>query len=306
MPIPFQLDINPERIIRGDFFPSRQKLRGNMIFCHGFKGFKDWGFIPHAAQSLAEHFNVITFNFSHNGVGEDRDTFSELDKFAKNTYSKELEDLQTVVHHLQQGTLPLRTTGDETQSKAETSAGLNGTEHAVRAAGGSTLPLFLLGHSRGAGVSLIYAFDHPDDVAGIISWNGITHVDLFSDEQKKEMRQNGRTYIANARTKQNMPLDVDILEDMEANRDRFNIIARVQTCEVPILLVQGTDDHPHLLDGSRQLMANNPAVKRIDIPGGNHTFNAVHPFKEETKPLKAAIDHTRHWMTEISQRSAST
>lgn len=38
----------------------------------------------------SEHYDVITFNFSHNGVGENLLEFTELETFAVNTYSCEL------------------------------------------------------------------------------------------------------------------------------------------------------------------------------------------------------------------------
>jgi pimeloyl-ACP methyl ester carboxylesterase len=270
MPIPFQIQVIPNRIIRADFFPAQREPLGTLIICHGFKGFKDWGFFPHAAQTLASDLNVITFNFSHNGVGEDLTQFTELEKFAKNTYSRELEDLHTLVTAVKNTSLPLN--GDVKQI-AE--------------------PLFLLGHSRGGGVSLIYAFDHPESIAGVISWNGITNVDLFSDEQKKEMRETGRSYVVNARTGQQLPLDKEILDDIEANHDRFNIIERAKTATVPIILIQGTEDHQRLLVGSERLVQANPHIRWVKIDGGNHTFNAVHPFAGETKQLSEALRHTQ-------------
>ena len=62
-----------------------------LIFVHGFKGFKDWGFGPYIGDYFAEKgFFVITFNFSHNGIGEGKTEFGELEKFAQNTFSLEV------------------------------------------------------------------------------------------------------------------------------------------------------------------------------------------------------------------------
>ncbi|MCK5087881.1 MAG: alpha/beta hydrolase, partial [Melioribacteraceae bacterium] len=45
--------------------------RNCLIYIHGFKGFKDWGFVPYIGEYFANKgFFVITFNFSHNGIGE--------------------------------------------------------------------------------------------------------------------------------------------------------------------------------------------------------------------------------------------
>ena len=99
---------------------------------------------------------MLTFNFSHNGIGEYLEQFSELEKFAVNTYSRELADLALVLEHV------------------ATQPELTG------------LPVYLVGHSRGAGVSLVYALDHPEQVAGVISWNGVTNLDLFTADKKKK------------------------------------------------------------------------------------------------------------------------
>ena len=176
--------------------PKLEPSKGTLLLCHGYKGFKNWGMFPHVANELADVVDVVALNFSHNGVGENLMDFTELDKFARDTYSRDLEDIQAVIADIH---------------KHET----------------TTKPILLLGHSRGAGVSLIYALDHPEDIAGVISWNGIANVDLLTPENKAEMRATGRSYTLNGRTKQMMPLDLEILEDMERNQERFDIIGRV-------------------------------------------------------------------------------
>ena len=51
-----------------------------LIYLHGFKGFKDWGFVPHAGHFFARNgFSFLTFNFSHNGIGPDGHTDAHLD-----------------------------------------------------------------------------------------------------------------------------------------------------------------------------------------------------------------------------------
>ncbi|EGL83516.1 hypothetical protein CathTA2_0912 [Caldalkalibacillus thermarum TA2.A1] len=284
MSIPFKIEMAPNRLIRGELFPAHEPPQGTIIICHGFKGFKDWGFFPYVANTLSSSLplHVITFNFSHNGVGDNPYEFTELEKFAKNTYTKELEDLDTLVQAVRNHTLPLENAQKNIELMPE--------------------PLFLLGHSRGGGVSLIYAFDHPEWIAGVISWNGITNVDLFTEEQKHEMREKGRTFIDNARTGQKMPIDLEVIEDIEANQARFNIVERAKTTHVPIFLIQGTDDHPRLIEGSQTLVNANPQIQWIKIPDGNHTFNAVHPFAGETKPLYEAIKHTEEAIKSIMQR----
>jgi len=74
------------------------KLSPCLIFIHGFKGFKDWGFGPYIGNYFAHNgFFVLTFNFSHNGVGDSLTEFIEFDKFANNTFSLEISELSELI-----------------------------------------------------------------------------------------------------------------------------------------------------------------------------------------------------------------
>ncbi|SHN79229.1 Lysophospholipase, alpha-beta hydrolase superfamily [Paenibacillus sp. ov031] len=258
----FELPVGEDAVIRGNIFTARQPAQGIIILAHGYKGFKDWGMFPYTASQLSENYHVLTFNFSHNGVGEDLEQFSELEKFAVNTYSRELADLATLLDYV------------------STQPELN------------ELPVFLLGHSRGAGVSLVYALDHPEQIAGVLSWNGVTNLDLFTPEQKEEMRTHGRSHVTNGRTGQQMPLDVSILEDLDAHKERYAIIDRLASSPLRVALIQGTEDGTRLRDGSAALVQARPDIPWHQIPGGSHTFNTVHPFKESTTQLEQAIAET--------------
>lgn len=260
--IPFELHITDQRVVRGDVYKANTApSKGTLLLCHGYKGFKNWGMFPHVASELAEVVDVVALNFSHNGVGENLMDFTELEKFARDTYSRDIEDIQVVIADIHK-------------------------DEAVK-------PIFLLGHSRGAAVSLIYALDHPEEIAGVISWNGIANVDLLTPENKTEMRATGRSYTLNGRTKQMMPLDLEILEDMERNKERFDIISRVSGASFPITLIQGTADGERGIRGSENLVANNANIQWVRIPEGNHTFGSVHPFQGETLPLREAIVETK-------------
>src|SRR6266511_5284140 len=77
-----------------------------VIVCHGFKGFKDFAFFPYTSQKLCERgLAVVTVNFSGNGIGDDPVNFTELEKFAQNTISQELDDLEAVVQGISTGAL---------------------------------------------------------------------------------------------------------------------------------------------------------------------------------------------------------
>ncbi|KAF6573929.1 alpha/beta hydrolase family protein [Paenibacillus sp. SEL3] len=259
-----------DAVIRASWFPSKNTAKSLLIIAHGYKGFKDWGMFPYIAEALSMDNHVVTFNFSHNGIGEDLENFTELEKFARNTYSREQEDLELLLSNLR-------------------------ARHEFR-----ELPLFLLGHSRGAGSCFVYALDHPGEIAGVISWNGVTDLDLFTLPQKEEMRAKGRSYVENARTGQQLPLDAIILEDLEQNRQRFAIVDRLANSQLPAVLIQGTEDSKRLREGSALLTSVRPDIEWVQIQGGNHTFNTVHPFQGGSLPLDQAITETRRFIEWIA------
>lgn len=72
-------------IINADYFSDGKGIKPLVIFCHGFKGFKDWGGFPYMMEKMAgEGFAALSFNFTYNGVTETNPTqFSRLDFLLK-------------------------------------------------------------------------------------------------------------------------------------------------------------------------------------------------------------------------------
>jgi len=100
---PFSIAINENDSLVGDFYfiETKEKLP-IVILIHGFTGSKDWGFLPFLAENLAQnHFLAITFNFSYDGVAENRDWVDDTDKFAQNTITRELADISFLIKSLQ-------------------------------------------------------------------------------------------------------------------------------------------------------------------------------------------------------------
>lgn len=272
--IPFQYESEPGRVIRGDAHLCRADggPEATIAIVHGFKGFKDWGMFPYVADRLAASFDVVRFNLSRNGVGASLVEFDELDQFGRQTFSADLEDIAGVVDRIRAGALPLGPSAPRQPIASR---------------------IVLLGHSRGGGESIVYALDRPGAVAGVVAWNGSTRFEaMFGDAALRAMRGEGVAYIDNARTKQRMPLTREIADDLDANRERFDIVGRIPSLRTPLVLVQGTNDHKSLLEGSARLTAAHPAIPWIRIDGGDHTFGAKHPFQGATEPLEAAIDAT--------------
>ncbi len=90
-------DTSKRPIVTDLVYDSSIKLGPLIIFCHGYKGFKDWGAWPLLSEALAASgFVVIKFNFSHNGGTHKQPIdFPDLEAFGNNNYTKELEDFRS-------------------------------------------------------------------------------------------------------------------------------------------------------------------------------------------------------------------
>lgn len=263
----FEIDGADGEPIRGDLRLPRDGPPGPLLLiCHGFKGFKDWGFFPHLSRSLADRGvpNAI-FNFSHCGVAEDGEAFSRLDLFEKGTWGKELFDLQAVMAAASSGKLP----------EAEAYDGES---------------FLLLGHSRGGGVVILTAAREPK-VRRVATMASISHVDRFSDEVKQKWKREGVISIWNMRTKQEMPMDVAFLEDLEENREVYSVEKAAGSLEVPLLVLHGGADSSVPVEEAHDIASWAPGdlVKKVIIPECDHVLGSGHPFPGTNPTLEEGI-----------------
>jgi uncharacterized protein len=268
IPVPSARDPkgSPPAVIRGELRrPEGVEPDTAVVVAHGFKGFRRWGFFPHLARTLAQDGHaVVTFDFSLNGVGAGGEDFDDLAAFARNTFSREVAELSQVVEALRGGVLP----GPVPERVA------------------------ILGHSRGGGVAVLAAEALRTDA--LVTWAAVATFDRWGDEVKEEWREKGRIHIANARTGQNMPLDLTLLEDLEANREALDLEGAAGRIQAPWLIVHGSDDEAvSIQDAHRLHRASGERATLEIIEGAGHTFGAAHPFSGEPPHLAQALAVTR-------------
>lgn len=225
-----------------------------VIFVHGFKGFKDWGAHNLVARYFAQNgYRYLKFNLSHSGVRpEQPNDVNDLETFASNTVSKEMTDVDLVIDYAVQ------------HVKAKS--------------------LYLIGHSRGGGLSILQASNNPA-VKALITWSAIADFSsLWGKSREEEWRKAGKIYVINARTKEQMPLNVSLLEDFEANKEKLNIVEAAKHINIPWLIVQGDEDVNVPFETAQQLASANPASRLIKIEGANHVYGASHPFTGHSLP----------------------
>lgn len=243
------------------FYSENAEPKPIVIFSHGFKGFKDWGHFDIVARKFAEAgFVFVKFNFSHNGTTPDNPLdFADLEAFGNNNYSKELDDLGSVIDWVENASSP---TG--------------GTE------GGCSL----LGHSRGGGISILKA-NEDDRVKKIVTWSAVCDFASRLPKDDARFKKEGVVYVPNMRTNQQMPLYYQFVEDFSQNKQRLDIPASVKGMNIPQLIIHGTDDEAVPVEEAKMMKQWNPGAELLLIDGAGHTFGAKHPYPDEELPADA-------------------
>jgi len=231
-----------------------------IIFCHGYKGFKDWGAWNLMAKAFAETgFLFIKFNFSHNGgTMEQPIDFPDLEAFGNNNYTKELDDLEAVIDWVYKSDI----------SKSNT---LN--------------DITLIGHSRGGGIVCIKA-EEDSRIKNVISLAGVSSFGKRTSTtgDLEQWKKDGVKYVLNGRTKQQMPHYYQFYEDFIENEERLTIKRAVSNLEIPFLIIHGDDDTSVFIEEAENLHKWNSKSKLKIIEGANHVFNAKHPWDESEMP----------------------
>jgi dienelactone hydrolase len=260
--------------------PAAPGPRPTVVICHGFKGFMDWGFFPALAEHLAEGgFLAVRFNFSGSGMEPGEDRATDLEGFRRNTFSRELEDLDTVLAAV----LGEGDSGPLAEGRVDPEA------------------LGLFGHSRGGGTALLGATrgEHAERIGALVTWAAVATYDRFDEETKATWRREGALPVLNSRTGQEMPLGIGLLEDLEKNPGRLDLESAAAEISVPWRILHGEEDESVPVEEAERLYERARAagvpVEHERIPGTGHTFGAQHPFTGPTHELSRAMGSTRSW-----------
>ena len=239
-----------------------------LLFCHGFKGFKDWGCFPYMFDKFANaNIFTVSFNFSLNGVDNEKNNpvdFERLDDFARNTFSEELDDLGCVIDYL-----------EEVKDKYNYNFD----------------SLILAGHSRGGGIAILKTAEDKR-IKKLITLASVDEFNRYGDKTKRMWKERGFIEALNTRTRQKMRMDVSLLEDLENNYSRLNIKDAMKKATVPTLIMHGTEDLAVEKSEAETLynLCNKDITKLVILEKTGHTFGAVHPFAGTTPHLEEVIE----------------
>ncbi|AUC83059.1 S9 family peptidase [Lacinutrix sp. Bg11-31] len=249
-------------IVFDTFFNKTKKQKPLVIFCHGYKGFKDWGSWDLMAEVFrkAETF-FVKFNFSHNGgTTENPIDFPDLDAFAENNYIKELDDLDAVLNYF---------LSEDSEYKNEI----------------DTNNVTVIGHSRGGGISIIKAAE-DSRITTLITLASICDFGKRTATigDLKQWQKEGVKYVLNGRTKQQMPHNYQFYENFKTNETRLNIEKAEKSLKIPHLIIHAKDDPSVKFNEAEYLHFWNPKSILLPIENSDHVFGAKHPWEEKSPP----------------------
>ncbi|GAB1370761.1 alpha/beta hydrolase [Candidatus Kapaibacterium sp.] len=242
-----------------------------IIFSHGFKGFRNWSFIPYVCSKFSDSgFISLNLDFSMNGIIDDEKQIYDDSVFRKNTVSSEIADLICLIEYLK-----------ENRENAEYLKNWNSE-------------IILVGHSLGGAVSILTS-EKLNDVKGIVLWASISKLDRNTQRQKDLWKEIGFVEIEIPITGQKLHLDYTYIEDKDNNIGVDAIHKALLKMDTPILIIHPETDMTVSIKEAYEIKSTASKYKIRDlivIPKSGHTFNCRHPFEGANAGLDIAIEST--------------
>ncbi|HET8854701.1 MAG TPA: alpha/beta hydrolase-fold protein [Salinimicrobium sp.] len=249
-------------VVTDVFYQEEKKKCPIIIFCHGYKGFKDWGTWNLMAEAFVEKgFLFVKFNFSFNGgTAEQPIDFPDLQAFGENTFTKELDDLEVLLDWICGPEFPVSDIAD--------------TEN-----------ISLMGHSRGGGTAVIKASEDTR-IKQLITLASVSDFNARfpKGEELEAWKKNRIGYIENTRTGQKMPHLYSFYENFIENQERLTISSAAGELKIPFLIIHGTEDPTVDVSNAEDLKRWNPKAELFLLKGSNHVFEGQHPWEEKNLP----------------------
>jgi len=236
-----------------------------IILAHGFKGFKDWGPWHILSEKAAvDGFCFCKFNFSWNGITPaKKDEISDLEAFGHNNFSKEAEDIDRLLNYLKQPEIAEQYQIDTNQ-------------------------IFLIGHSRGGGISIIKTAE-DNRIKKLVTWASVSDFEShLSDKEFLYWETQGVIYVKNSRTGEQFPMYYQFAEDFLNSGNRFILSKAIKDMDQPLLIIHGTEDETVNVNAAFQLKDWKKDAELLIIDKASHTFGAKHPYLENEIPKDLA------------------
>lgn len=247
-----------------------EQARAAVLLAHGFKGYKDYGFIPVVARRLVEALPVVVhrFNFSHSGMTSDIASFARPGLFERDTWNKQVFDLDALMKASSEGDAPLTPAG---------------------------LPIALLGHSRG-GVSCLlcagrrFRDDRPPEPAAVVTMSSPDKALNLSPDAMALLQKQGYLVSPSSRTGQDLRIARAWLEEQEASPMDHDVLGLAGAIGCPVLAIHGSDDPTVDPQCARRIASACPHGQFALIERGDHVYKTPNPAPLDTAmsaPLRA-------------------
>jgi pimeloyl-ACP methyl ester carboxylesterase len=237
---------------------TENQKRPLVVFCHGFNGFKDWGaFHLMSNYFVQKGFQFVKFNFSHNGTSPEFPIdFVDLEAFGKNNFEKELNDIDALLIQL----------------KKESFARCLDFEQ-----------LFFIGHSKGGTTALAYTLAHSAIISCATLAGVLDPVARYGKANDKLWKGSGVKFVINGRTKQQMPLYYQLVENTQKIKGLLDIQNLLKSDTRKFLFIHGSNDEAVPVS-ELNLVEKQSNCKISIIEEGNHVFGASHPYLSSELP----------------------
>lgn len=262
----------PKPILTDLIFSSEEKPKPVIIFCHGYKGFKDWGAWDMMGEVFAKNgFFFVKFNFSHNGITpENPTTFTDIEAFGENNYTKELDDLQAVIDWLL----------------------LPDFEYGMHL---DVSNINLIGHSRGGGIAIIKAAEE-NRIDRLVTLSSVSDFGsrFPQGEEFEKWEERGVSYVINSRTKQQLPHHFQFYRNFKENEERLDIAKATKALDIPHLIVHGSNDTSVPISDSGKLFGWSHYPDLLLVESADHVYGCSHPWTKPELPeeFRYVIDKT--------------
>lgn len=250
------------------------------IFLHGFKSFRNWGFIPYICNQIAQlGYISINLDFSLNGIKSEIPIKFDFEKFARNTISQEVNDVHRLIDYL--------ANSKENEDLQNILSNWNGK-------------IILAGHSRGAGISLIIA-ERIKQVEKVILLSPISNFNRYTPRMIKKWLDEGYIEFNDNQSGQNLKMNSVYIQDLLTNMDKYDLKKIIEKIDKPILILHGSNDITTPIREAKELYESfqNAKENKVNscnfaiIDKANHLFNVSHPFNGSNSYLDEVINNIK-------------
>jgi len=248
------------------FYKTTTKPKPVIVFCHGFKTFKDWGTMDLIAKEFATNdFAFLKFNFSHNGTTVDHpEKITDAENFGHSNIQNELEDIDSVLGWIDHNSdLPIEEVNREN--------------------------IYMIGHSRGASTAILKAAS-DERIKKLVTWSAFSDFgEIWERYDVKKWEELGVSWTEDKTSGTMLPLYFQHYQNYIDNKDKFSVKTAVESLKIPMLIVHGMEDDKVAFENALQLKKWNNSFEMSLLPNATHNFGSYHPYKKTTLPFDTKI-----------------